>query len=64
MAGFTRDVIRVLKDHDCYYVRACKGDHEIWHSPITGTNFPVDADIKSRHSANEIMKQAGINHKF
>jgi hypothetical protein len=24
----------------------------------------VDSDIKSRHTANQIMKQADIDHKF
>jgi hypothetical protein len=41
-----------------------KGDHEIWFSPITKRNFPVDGKILSRHTANGIMKQAGISHKF
>ena len=41
-----------------------KGDHEIWYSPKTETNFPVDNDIKSRHTANAVLKQAGLPKKF
>jgi len=41
-----------------------KGDHEIWFSPITKRNFPVDGKILSRHTANAILKQAGIAHHF
>jgi hypothetical protein len=41
-----------------------QSDHEIWHSPITNRNFPVDGKILSRYTANAIMKQAGIAHKF
>jgi hypothetical protein len=48
----------------CRFVRRGKGDHDIWHSPLNGKAFPVDGVIKSRHIANEIMKQAGIDHKF
>jgi hypothetical protein len=45
-------------------VRQGKGDHENCFSPITKRNFPVDAKILSRHTANGVMKQAGISHKF
>ncbi|MDY2840166.1 MAG: type II toxin-antitoxin system HicA family toxin, partial [Treponema sp.] len=27
-------------------------------------NFTVDSKIKSRHTANAIMKQSGIDHHF
>jgi len=64
VAGFTRDVKRVLTDAGCYYERPGKGDHEIWFSPISGLHFPVDSNIKSRHTANQIMKQAGLPKQF
>jgi hypothetical protein len=41
-----------------------KGDHEIWWSPITKRHVTVDSKIKSRHTANEVLKQAGIGKKF
>lgn len=62
--SFTPEVKRILRKHGCRFVRAGKGDHEIWYSPITERNFPVDGKILSRHTANAIMKQAGIAHKF
>jgi len=64
MSSFTPDVKRILREHNCRPVRSGKGDHEIWHSPITNRNFPVDSKIQSRHTANAIMKQAGLAHKF
>lgn len=64
MPGFTEAVKLKLKDIGCGFDRQGKGDHEIWYSPITGKKFPVDQDIKSRHTANGIMKQAGIAHRF
>ena len=64
MAGFTRDLKRILLDAGCYYVRPGKGDHEIWFSPISQQSFPVDADIKSRHTANGVLKQAGLPKAF
>jgi hypothetical protein len=62
--SFTPEIKQILKAHDCRPVRSGKGDHEIWHSPITNRNFPVDGKILSRHTANAIMKQAGVRHKF
>jgi len=64
MASWTPAVKKVLEAHHCRFVRDGKGDHQIWFSPISGKNFPVDAKILSRHTANAIMKQAGIDHKF
>ena len=65
MAGsYTPEVKRILKQHACTLVRQGKGDHEIWFSPVSKRNFPVDGKILSRHTANGIMKQAGIPHKF
>jgi HicA-like toxin of HicAB toxin-antitoxin system len=64
MADYAPKVKEMLRDHQCKFVRHGKGDHDIWMSPITGTHFPVDSKILSRHTANGIMKQAGIKHKF
>jgi hypothetical protein len=33
-------------------------------APISGKRFPVDSDIKSRHTANEVLKQAGLGKEF
>jgi HicA toxin of bacterial toxin-antitoxin, len=62
--SYTPDVKRILREHECRFVRHGKGDHEIWFSPLSKRNFPVDGKILSRHTANGIMKQAGIPHKF
>lgn len=64
MAEYEKLVRNKLKEEGCYFVRRGKGDHDIWFSPITNITFPVDGKIKSRHTANGIMKQAGIFYKF
>ncbi len=64
MAEYEKKVREILRQNNCRSIRRGKGDHDIWFSPITGIHFPVDAKIKSRHTANAIMKQAGIEHKF
>jgi hypothetical protein len=64
MAEFEKRVRDILKQNGCSFVRRGKGDHDIWFSPLTGINFPVDGKIKSRHVANAIMRQSGIDYHF
>lgn len=64
MDDYTPLVKKILRDNGCYPVRSGKGDHEIWHSPISGQHFPVDGAIKSRHTANGVLKQAGLPKAF
>lgn len=64
MASYEREVRKFLQEHGCHYVRPGKGDHEIWWSPIATRHITVDSKIKSRHTANEVLKQAGIGRSF
>ena len=64
MAEYEKKVRDILHQNGCSFVRHGKGDHDIWYSPITGINFPVDHRIKSRYTANGIMKQSGITLRF
>lgn len=64
MAEYEKVVRELLKQHGCSFSRRGKGDHDIWYSPITNRSVTVDAKIKSRHTANAIMKQSGISHRF
>ena len=64
MADFAPEVRRILRENGCRFERPGKGDHEIWYSPITNRRFPVDGKIRSRHTANGIMKQAGLPKQF
>jgi hypothetical protein len=64
VSGYTPDLKRILSAAGCHFDRQGKGDHEIWYSPITQRKFVVDADIKSRHTANGALKQAGLPKAF
>ncbi len=48
----------------CRFHRHGKGDHEIWYSPISKRCFTVDGRIKSRHTTNAVLKQAGLPKQF
>ena len=64
MAEYEKQVRNILTLNGCSFVRRGKGDHDIWYSPITKRHFTVDGKITSRHTANAIMKQSGITHRF
>ena len=60
MAGFQREVKRRLKSAGWRKVRSPRGSHDIWAHPDTGEEVSVPAKIKSRHTANGIVKDAGL----
>ena len=64
MASFTPGVKEILRAHGCYFDRPGKRDHEIWYSPVTQRRFPVGCKILSRHTANAVLRQAGIAKQF
>ena len=63
MANYTKQVLDILCDNGCYFVRRGKGSHNIWYSPIMSRHFTVVGKIENRHTANGILKDAGINAK-
>lgn len=63
-SNFSSELKKILKKSECRFVRFGKGDHEIWYSPVSGKHFPVDGMIKSRHTANAVLKQAGLEKRF
>ena len=64
MAEYEKKVREKLAENGCTFLRQGKGDHEIWFSPITKLPITVDGKIASRHTANGIMKRAGISWHF
>jgi predicted RNA binding protein YcfA (HicA-like mRNA interferase family) len=61
---FDRALRDLLHAAGCRFVRRGRGSHEIWHSPITARNFAVPIGIPSRHTANAILRQAGLPKAF
>lgn len=64
METYEREVRNLLVQAGCSFHREGKGDHEIWYSPLTDRYITDDGKIKSRHTANAILKQAGVGKKF
>jgi predicted RNA binding protein YcfA (HicA-like mRNA interferase family) len=62
MNGYYQQVIEALRKQGFSLVRKGKGSHEVWGCGNVRTTVPYNCP--SRHTANEIMKQAGIKHRF
>ena len=62
-ATFDRHLITILEKNGCRLVRQ-GSRHAIWFSPTSNRNFAVLNGIKSRHTANEVLKQAGLPKQF
>jgi predicted RNA binding protein YcfA (HicA-like mRNA interferase family) len=63
-SGFYPQLRDILLANGCTLVRQGKGSHEVWHSPMSGRTFPVAVTVQSRHTANGILKDAGIAQKL
>ncbi len=64
MRGYGRLVRDRLEAAGCSFVRHGRGDHDIWRSPIAPTPFTVPVVIESRHTANKVLKDAGLGKAF
>lgn len=61
MNGYYNQVKAVLQQHGFSFSRQ-KGSHQIWNRGSISVTVSTNCD--SRFTANAIMKQAGISHKF
>ncbi len=55
---------RILRRAGFTYFRPGKGDHEIWLHPEKRISVTIDLGTKSRHTANAILKKAGLPKAF
>jgi hypothetical protein len=62
MNGYYELVAEQLRLHGYRFNRPGKGSHEVW---TNGVRMQIlSRNMPARHMANEIMKQAGIKHRF
>jgi len=64
MAELYRELVGILRQNGRYLVRSGKGSHEIWSSPVSNRHVTVPRSTKSRHTANDVLKQAGLPKAF
>ena len=58
------DELRHVVERREVVARQARGDHEVWRSPISNRHFVVNRQMKSKHTANETLKQAGLEKAF
>lgn len=61
--GFYKEVCKEIKAHGFSYKENAKGSHEKWQNS-EGRVVLVPRNLKSRHTANGIMKDAGCDKRF
>jgi predicted RNA binding protein YcfA (HicA-like mRNA interferase family) len=64
MADFYRELVSVLRSNGWQMLRSGKGSHEIWFNPVNKRAVTIPRNTKSRHTANDVLKQAGLDKKF
>ena len=65
MAAYERKVKRLLKKSGWAKIRQGMSSHEQWgNTDRPGLVITVPSKIKSRHTADHILKQAGIDEKL
>ena len=60
MNGYYELVVKQLKAHGYILLRQAGGSHR----PDGSRNVTVSTNCYSRHTANAILRQAGIKHQF
>ena len=60
MKGYGKAVREKLKTAGWLFHHHGKGDHDVWYNPKTGQKVTVPWKIESRHTANGILKDAGL----
>lgn len=61
--GYYAEVVAELKAKGYRFVRSAKGSHEIWANDA-GRQTTVPHNLKSRHTANGILKGCGSAKKL
>jgi predicted RNA binding protein YcfA (HicA-like mRNA interferase family) len=62
MAELYRQLTEILRANGP--VRPGKGSHKIWFSPVNSRHVTVPRSTKSRHTANDVLKKAGLAKAF
>jgi predicted RNA binding protein YcfA (HicA-like mRNA interferase family) len=59
-----RELAQMLTQAGCRFVRQGKGSHEIWYSPITHRKLTIPKNTVMVHTANKVLKDAGLPKAF
>ena len=54
----------ILDKHGWRFLRHGKGSHDMWIGPDNKKAVSVPKGIKSRHTANAVLRRAGLNERI
>lgn len=57
-------LVAALTMSGCRRVKAGEDGAEMWTSPVTKGDFVLPRNVKSRHKANDVLKQTGLPPLF
>jgi predicted RNA binding protein YcfA (HicA-like mRNA interferase family) len=60
---YYREIAKILLEEGWSHVDGGKGSHEKWQNNVT-QRIVIVPRSKSRHTANEVLKQAGLPKAF
>lgn len=64
MRGYGKLVRDLLEPAGCTFLRHGRGDHDPWTSSASPRPFTVPVNMDSPHTANAILKDAGLPKAF
>jgi len=64
VTDYVKQLHGLLRQAGFDLLRRGKGSHAIWHNPKTGKSVALPAKVPSRHFANKILKEVGLNKAF
>lgn len=64
MGKLANDLKKLLAASGFEFLRQARGDHEVWWHPVTKQKLTIDNGSKSRHLANDLLKEAGLPKAF
>ena len=65
MNDYSKPVKEILSRYGWAFLRhGGKGSHDIWQNPGGDKTVTINKNMKSRHTANDILSQAGLNERF
>jgi predicted RNA binding protein YcfA (HicA-like mRNA interferase family) len=64
MNGYFKQLCEVLTKNGWAYYGPGKGSHQKWRKSGISHSVLVPFNCYSRHTANAVLREAGIDHKF
>ena len=58
-----RQVVDAVRKQGLARIRQGKGSHEIWAQATAGKKISIPMKLRSRHTANRILKDAGCGER-